>query len=194
VIKRLASRFLVFLSVSPLGFLPLISSAQAATFNFIYSLPPVGQNGMSVSASGTFTTSAFNGTEFLITGMTGFRNGEPITGLLPPDSFPPNSNLSNDNFLFPSSPFLDVNGVSFTVAGMGNDGAGNVNLFFNTGCQNPNISQCYTEDSLDVGDGTFSVTAVTNPVPEPSTIAVVAASLLALVYLVSRGRPSTRSF
>jgi hypothetical protein len=157
-----------------LGFLIAVCSAPAATFDFSYSFPLV-PSGPAVNASGTFTTSAFDGTKYVITGITGFRNGEAITGLLPPGAFPTGS-FANNNWLFPSNPFLDVNGVSFTVAGAGDDGAGDVNVFFVGGTG-------YSELSDNIGIGTFTVSAVTNSVPEPGSMALAAGGLLTLAFL-----------
>jgi hypothetical protein len=166
-LQKTGLRLILFSFISALGF--AVSSAQGATFEFSYSLPPLlsGPDPLAVTANGTFTTSAFDGTDYTITGITGFRNGEAITGLLAPGAF-----SGNDNLLFPFPPFVNGNGVSFTVAGGGDDGTGDVNLFFDgTG---------YTENSFNIGDGTLSVT---NSVPEPSSIALAAGGLLALVYL-----------
>ena len=169
--RKFASGPFVLFPVFVLGLLIVVSSAQAATFDFSYSFPPLGTgpNPLAVTASGTFTTSAFDGTEFTITGITGVRNGEAITGLIAPGGF-----SGNDNFLFPTSPFLDFNGVSFTVAGAGDNGLGQVNVFFDV--------DGYTENSSNVGVGTFTVTQVTESVPEPGSMALAAGGLMALLY------------
>lgn len=136
---------------------------------------------MSVTATGTFTTSSFNGTGYTITGITGTRNGAAITGLLPPNSF-----SENDNLLSPSSPFVDFFGVSFTVAGAGDDGLGDVNVF--------SVSDSsYSENSPNVGIGTFTISSVTNSVPEPGSLGLAAGGLFVLLYL-RRCWPANRSF
>jgi MYXO-CTERM domain-containing protein len=158
-----------------LGFLIAVSSAQGAIFDFSYSFPGQGLTPISVTANGVFTTSAFNGTSYTITGITGFRNGQAITGLLPPGTYP-SGGFANDNLLSPSNPFLDVNGVSFKVAGAGDDGTGDVNVFFVGGTG-------YSENSDNVGIGTFTLTAVTSSVPEPGSMVLAAGGLLALAFL-----------
>jgi hypothetical protein len=165
--QKTGLRLLPFFCASALGFAG--SLAQGAIFEFSYSLPPLlsGPDPLGVTANGIFTTSAFDGTDYTITSITGFRNGEAITALLAPGAF-----SGNDNLLFPSAPFVDGNGVSFTVAGSGDDGTGDVNLFFD--------GSGYTENSFNIGDGTLSVT---NSVPEPWTLALTAGGLLALMYL-----------
>jgi hypothetical protein len=156
-------------------------SAQAGSFDFSYSLPPgSGSTPFSVTASGTFTTSAFDGTSYTITDITGTWNGFGITGLLAPGTFG-----GNDNLLFPSSPFLSVSGVAFTVAGPGDDEAGQVNLYFD--------GESYTENTTNVG-GT-AVLAITPrdtaSVPEPNSFAFAIVGLLGVtcsLRVVSRSR------
>jgi hypothetical protein len=161
--------------IAALAVLIGVSSATAATFDFSYSLPPdpMGPSPFAVTANGVFTTSAFNGTSYTVTGITGIRNGQTITGLLPPNAF-----SGNDNLLFPSSPLVDGNGISFTVAGVGDDGLGHVNLFF--------IDNGYTEDTPNVGLGTLTITPVTSSVPEPGSVGLAAGGLVAFVYLRRR--------
>ena len=107
---------------------------------------------MAVSASGFFATTDLSGGSYTVTGVWGSWNGVAITGVAAPGGFG-----SNDNLLFPAAPLVDGNGLGFTVNGVGDDGAGNVNLYYNgTG---------YTENSGDVGTGSdFSITPVT-PTP-----------------------------
>ncbi len=137
-------------------------SAQAAQlFNFTYSFPGLGAGGTPVSASGTLTTTDLNpGTNaYTITGITGTRifNGitQQITGLLPPNTLG-----GNDNLLSATAPFLNGNGFSFTVNGIGDFG-NQVNVYLS--------SPGYTEDAVSVGFGRFSVTRAT-PVPTPALI------------------------
>ena len=99
------------------------SVSHAAQFDFTYSFPVGGVPG-AVTASGTLTTTAFDpvAMDYTITGITGSRTVSGVTdaiaSLLPPGSFG-----GNDNLLFPTSPFLDGNGFSFTLAtGGGDDG------------------------------------------------------------------------
>ncbi|MEH1889899.1 MAG: PEP-CTERM sorting domain-containing protein [Nostoc sp.] len=90
---------------------------QAAQFNYSYS-------GEGIEASGVLTTtnsSDANG-YLTITGIKGQRNGETITALLPPGSFP--IAAPNDNLFSPTKPFLNFNGFSYLV------GAKSENVFY----------------------------------------------------------------
>src|ERR1019366_8088731 len=91
-------------------------------FAFNYSLPGAGATPMAVSASGFFATTDLVGNSYTITGAWGTWNGAAITGISAPGGFG-----VNDNLLFSSGPFLDSNGVGFTVNGPGDSGSGSVN-------------------------------------------------------------------
>jgi hypothetical protein len=137
------------------------SSAQAAQlFNFNYSFG----GSTPVSASGTLNTTDLNAgnNSYTITGITGTRtfNGvtQNILSLIAPGGFG-----ANDNLLFANAPFLDSNGFTFKVNGAGNNGNGDVNVYYVGG---------YREYLSTAGSGAFNVTNVTpQPVPEPLTIA-----------------------
>jgi hypothetical protein len=127
--------------------------AQASQlFAFNYSLPGTGPTPLAVSASGFFATTDLSGGSYTVTGVWGTWNGVAITGIAPPGGFG-----GNDNLLFPAAPLVDFNGLGFTVNGAGDDGAGDVNLFY--------IGTGYTENSASVGVGSdFSITPAT-PTP-----------------------------
>ena len=91
---------------------------------------------------------------------------EAITGLIGPLGYAGNSNL----LYYPNDPLLDPNGLSFTVAGAGNDGFGNVNLFSSSDY----LGVLYTENGLNVAWGTFDVSpSDVSPSPEPSTMVLL---------------------
>jgi len=91
-------------------------SARADLFDFSYS-------GAGITASGTLTATLQSGNTYLISAITGTRNGQSITGLLAPSTFAPCG--CNDNLLyFPAggdnpdgNRFIDVNGFAFSTAG-----------------------------------------------------------------------------
>ncbi|MEH2193926.1 MAG: PEP-CTERM sorting domain-containing protein [Nostoc sp.] len=149
------------------------SAAQAVQlFNFQYSFPSYEANGTAISASGILTTTDLDpiNNNYTITGITGTRKVEGITetivGLLSPGTYG-----INDNLLNASTPLLTQNGFSYLVSGSGEDGNGNVNVFYSS------FNEGYSELSSDVDYGNFSVNPRT--VPEPYT---VVGSLLALSF------------
>jgi len=117
----------------------------AATFNFAYSSP-------SDTVSGVLTTAAYDlsTNSYLITGITGTRDGVTIDSLVPPepslDSF-----AGNDNLLLAGTSAPDTNGFSYTAGG------GSFDVYFGgTSYHEVNL----TTDQIV----TFSATSV----PEPS--------------------------
>ncbi|MDF5735036.1 MULTISPECIES: PEP-CTERM sorting domain-containing protein [unclassified Nostoc] len=149
------------------------SAAQAVQlFDFQYSFPSYQANGTPISASGILTTTDLDpiNNNYTITGISGTRKAQGITetiiGLLSPGTYG-----INDNLLNASTPLLTQNGFSYLVSGSGEDGNGNVNLFYSS------FNEGYSELSSDVDYGSFSV--IPRPVPEPYT---VSGSLLALGF------------
>ncbi|MEH2060385.1 MAG: PEP-CTERM sorting domain-containing protein [Nostoc sp.] len=149
------------------------SPAQAVQlFDFQYSFPSYQANGTAISANGTLTTTDLDPIKnnYTITAITGTRTVQGITdkiiGLLSPGTYG-----INDNLLNASTPLLTQNGFSYLVSGSGEDGNGNVNVFYSS------LNEGYSEFSSDVDYGSFSV--VPRPVPEPYT---VSGSLIALGF------------
>ncbi|MEH2386662.1 MAG: PEP-CTERM sorting domain-containing protein [Nostoc sp.] len=149
------------------------SAAQAVQlFDFQYSFPSYQANGTPISASGILITTDLDPIKnnYTITGISGIRKAqgisETIIGLLSPDTYG-----INDNLLNASTPLLTQNGFSYLVSGSGEDGNGNVNVFYSS------FNEGYSELSSDVDYGSFSV--IPRPVPEPYT---VSGSLLALGF------------
>jgi hypothetical protein len=150
--KLLSNGFEVTALVAVLA-LAVAAPAQASQlFAFNYSLPGTGTTPLPVSASGFLATTDLSAGSYAVTGVWGTWNGEAITGVAAPGGFG-----GNDNLLFSSAPLLDGNGLGFTVNGAGDDGTGDVNLYYN--------GTAYTENSFNVGTGSnFSITPAT-PTP-----------------------------
>jgi len=101
--------------------LGLVCQTHATTWSFDYS-------GAGVSASGTLTTGAFNASYngYQITGITGFRNGVAIDGLVPNLNFPGSTNtaagpagwyITYDNLLTAGLGF-DFSGLYYASGGV----------------------------------------------------------------------------
>ncbi len=145
-----------------------------------------------VSAQGILTTDDFDPSlgggigGYQIESISGTRTvGSAITnimGLLPVDSY-----MGNDNILFyPSMPFLDSNGISFSIdsftfsddAGVGND----VNIYFDQWSSSP--TNIYTEPPTFLEDGTLDIQSV----PEPATNALVITGCVCILAILRRRR------
>ena len=87
--------------------------AAALTWNWSYS-------GTGIAANGTFTTADTPDSSgfFLITGITGVRNGGAILGLQPAGTpIPGNEPFPVDNLLRLESPQLTMHGFGYAIAG-----------------------------------------------------------------------------
>ncbi|MEC4817893.1 MAG: hypothetical protein SAK29_32175 [Scytonema sp. PMC 1069.18] len=82
---------------------------SAAVFNFSYSGTSVLDFNDTITVNGVLTTDDYNPTtnSYLITDITGTRNGSPIDSLLPPNSL-----LDNNNLLLANSSRLDEFGFA----------------------------------------------------------------------------------
>ena len=152
-----------------LAVVALANTALATTFAFSYDFPSSGPGGYTDSGSGTLTTTYDPvNNDYLITAVTGSTSHwGTILALTPPRGFG-----GNDNLLFyPAQPYLDSNGITFKVAGAGEDGLGEVNIFFN----DPD----YSEPPFELGAGPFTVSATTTTEPSAPDVWVMLAGLAA---------------
>jgi hypothetical protein len=156
------------------------SHLRADTIDFSYTLPIVGSPGEDVTATGVLTVTPRDQTLFpgmyIITGITGTRTvdgvTQAITGLLPPGTFPMGGFPNDNHIRVGIVPYLSFNGFAFTVAGAGDDGSGDIDVFYRPG------PAAYFEDSALYGGGTFTDSLVSSmagvPEPMPPTLAVLA--------------------
>jgi hypothetical protein len=161
--------------------LAMVPARAGLIFDFQYSLPAFGNNGFSVTASGTLlTTDVLDPVTnaYTVTGITGTRTTDlagdietaNIVGLLV-DPATRGLNATYPNLLYPNG-MLNLDGLFFiidppTMA----DLYGAVNVYFD--------GYGFTEFSPGVGDGTFSVSldrgSTNDPTasPEPATLGFV---------------------
>ena len=149
------------------------TSAYADSFTFSYV-------GSGITANGVLQTNSLVSGSYLITGLTGTRNGSAMT-LLTPFAF-----AGNDNLVFPGTPSLDFAGFSYSAGGT------NYNVYYNTPpCCNGAVD--YYETTVSGSLGTqirFSIASV----PEASSLTLLASGLGLIGFVcVMRLRTSLRS-
>jgi hypothetical protein len=167
------SRLLLIPAILTLGWGSQI--LRADTIDFSYTVPILGSPGEDVTATGVLIATPLPNPlfpdQYLVTGISGTRTvdgvTEAITGLLAPGTFPMGSHPNDNHVRLAFAPYLSFNGLGFTVAGAGDDGSGDVDIYYAPGPQG------YFEASSLYGAGTFSGTLVV-PEPVPPTLAVLA--------------------
>ncbi|GET37284.1 PEP-CTERM sorting domain-containing protein [Microseira wollei] len=160
-----------------------MQSASALTWNWNYS-------GTGTTASGTFTTDDTPDSLgfYLITGITGTRNGETITGLLPAGiPIPGNEPFNIDNLISLNPQQLTGEGFGYSTSG------GNyASPFFASFLQPPGYLEVFSASPFIPGfenlgpedsELRISFSATITSVPEPS-------STLGLLALTSLGAGS----
>jgi hypothetical protein len=147
-------------------------------------------SGTGVTAGGELYTLAtpVSG-HYQIIGVNGLRNGEAMNALFPAGTYSASGGglLFSDNFLFPSDPFLATGGFTFHA------GIDRYNLY-NTG------GVYYDLAGADCGGATCGqpghlgtpVSFSISKIPEPSSLALIAAAVLAMLGMGTRGRKSLR--
>lgn len=178
-LRQCSAFFLSLFVVFPLA-------AQADTFDFNYQ--QIDGYGNGTSTTGTLiTTDSPGGGIQTITSIDGTYNlyfagavlaSEQITGLPQPD----NAYGADDYLYLGGGPYLDNNGLTFTVNGPGDDGAGDVNIYFYDGAY-------YEPTEINEVSGTFTLTSA---VPEPASAALAGCSGL-LLFGFSRYRRRVRA-
>jgi hypothetical protein len=163
------------LLVSAFALSSSVARADISTFNFTY--VDISTGGMMVDTTGQFGAQLISGNEYLITSISGTRNGVTITSLLPPGS---DFDFSIDDLLFvpPGTPngFLSntfTSGFGFTTA----DGKA-YNPYFDPGSGN---TFEYLANSGSV-PGT-QISLLVTATPEPSYYLPIGAGVSALVLL-----------
>jgi len=179
--KPLQSRILFLALGSAAAIFASNSPAQALTWDWSYS-------GTDVTANGTFTTTDspnING-YYTIESITGTRNGDIITGLVPPNQGNSNIFSGNDN-LISSSGNPDFDGFNYYVPVTTQTPYGEASVYDNV-LPTGNYPVGYYEATGDGTNGTngrlitFSATVVPFDIPGGATIPSLG-SVLALCVL-----------
>ena len=169
--------------------------AHASMVNF-----QVSYSGSGVTGNLLLTTNGvLNGSgAYTITGVTGLRNGAAVTGLLPAGNNPANPNcgmspcwtLVSDNLLFPTAPYLDTSGLTYTIGGgYGVSGGDNINLYYASGSyydltQSANAAACDGQSTCSYMGTPVSLTM--SEVPEPGTLALLSIGLVGFALTLAR--------
>jgi hypothetical protein len=134
-------------------------------FDWSYSGDSAGNTG-----SGTLTVTGAT-SPFTATDITGTYDGSaiPAGGLLPPGSIGSNSNL-----VYVPAPFLDGQGISFSITG-----GTQVNMFFGL-----SYGTLTDSNSNPTDGGTFTLTPAAAAVPEPASLTLLAMGLAGLGMVV----------
>ena len=168
-LPRLLCSSVVLLAV---GAFNMTTAAASTLWNWTYS-------GAGITAGGTFTTEDTPDADggFLITAITGTRNGSLITHLQPAGTaIPGNEPFAVDNLVFVGpEPQLNKNGFGFATAD------GNfTNPFFADFLPSPGYLEFFSTppftDGLGPGDSELPIQFEATPVPEPtSSLLIVSA-------------------
>lgn len=126
------------------------------------------------TGGGTLTTDPESRRLYKVTAITGTWDGHTITGLAPNESVG-----GNDNLLLAGSPQLNVFGTAFNIPGDG------INLYYNGAVGGYNSFDADTETSTL---GMFTATLAPAAVPEPASLSMLGAVLIALGLLHRRKR------
>lgn len=152
--------------------------ASALLWNWSY-------DGTGITAAGTFTTddTPDGGGHYLITAITGSRNGVAITGLMPAGTpIPGNEPFAIDNLVALGSEQLTGDGFGYQLA----DG-NYVSPFFASFLSPPGYLEVYSAAPFTPGftnfgpeDSELPITFSAVPVPEPAGLALLLAGGLGL--------------
>lgn len=155
-----------FFGILVLGARTFAATASADTFDFTLNLSPFLPGGFADSGNGTITANLVSGDEYLATSVTGSTALlGTITGLLPVGN-----HFNNDLLFYPTTPYLDGNGLG--LAGS----SGDLTIEWNS------YNHFYFETGTG-NEGTFTLTRVST-VPEPGTISLIAlAGFLVLIFV-----------
>lgn len=156
---------------------PMGQAAGSLIWDWSYS-------GVGVVASGTFTTTDIpDGSGFyLITGITGTRNGETITGLQPVGTpIPGNEPFAVDNLIRLNTPQLTVEGFGYAT-----DGGNFSNPFFASFLSPPRYWEFFSAPPFTGGTGpedrelpiSFSASLTTIPEPETDALLMIGLGIL----------------
>lgn len=190
--SRLTMRSRVLLKLIVIGVLIACPSELARAsmlWNWTYSGP-------GISAQGTFTTvdTADVSGLYLITGITGIRNGLTITGLQPAGTpIPGNEPYDVDNLVRIGTTQLTKNGFGFSISG-----GIYSNPFFADFLTPPVYLEFFSSppfsDSMGPEDSELEIQFSATPVPEPGTAVLMSAGtvLMLLVRRRSSERQSSR--
>ncbi len=172
--------------------------AGAAVFDWSYT---VG----GLTASGTLDANLISPGEYLVTSISGNRDGVPITGLAGLEAYAENDN----NIFFPSSPsFLDFSGLSYVL----NTASPNAfNVYYDASNIDPYACRTSGAGYCEIGPGVlgttglgpptdtisavsgFSLVGPINVVPEPSTWALLMLGFLGMGWVALRRATRTDS-
>ena len=154
----------------------ICGTARADLFTFSYS-------GSGFSASGTITATLQSGNQYLITGISGTRSGQSITGLIAAGGFTNVPYGTNDNLLFypPGGLYLDTKGFAYTTA----DG-GHWDAYYESGFSPSPYGEAYNVSGGFTSDGAQHITSINfdaapGPIPGAGALSYLVVLLGGLV-------------
>lgn len=172
-------RLLMFCAASMLLLSPTLASADQITFSFSYH----SINDNSVVASGLLTTKTITSQldHYLVTAISGTRNGEAITGLRAPGTY--NDVWVDNVIIIPPDPkylsLTDHSGFAYTTS------SGIYNPYYNVPGVN-GAPGAYFE--YVVGGNIPGIEIEFKVVPEPTSLAIAGLGTLALLGYARRQR------